>query len=100
MGLSGRHRRKALYIGLLLVALLVAGCAGIEPYEVRDHREDGPERGLFTGPEGEFIIFRKGYEPETGSEAGKRPDEATDGEEQKMDSEENKGEIKNGDQQP
>ena len=100
MGISGRHRRKALYIGLLLVVLLVTGCAGIEPYEARDHREEGPERGLFTGSEGEFIIYRKADEPETGSEAGKRPDEATDGEQQEMESEENKGESKNGDQQP
>jgi hypothetical protein len=100
MGVSGRHRRKALYIGLLLVALLVTGCAGIKPYEPRDYREEGPERGIFSGSEGEFIIFRKGYEPETGSEAGKRPNEATDGEEQKMDSEEKKEENKSGEQQP
>jgi hypothetical protein len=100
MGVSRTYRSKALWIGPLLVALLVTGCAGIKPYEARDYREEGMERGLFTGPEGEFIIFRKADEPETGSGAGKRPDEAPDGEEQKMDSEENKGEIKNGDQQP
>ena len=64
------HRRKALYIGLLLVT--VNGCAGIEPYEPRDYREEGPEKGLFSGSKGEFVIFRRADEPETGSEVDKR----------------------------
>jgi hypothetical protein len=80
----------------LLVALLVAGCAGITPYEPRDHREEGPEKGLFTGSEGEFVIFRKADEPEAGSEAGKKLDETADGEQQKMGSEEKKTKIKSG----
>ena len=50
------------------MTLLVTGCAGIEPYEARDHREEGPERGLLSGPDGEFIIYRKADEPENGSE--------------------------------
>jgi len=103
MGLSSIHRRKALWIGLLLVALLViSGCAGIEPYEPRDNREEGPEKGLFTGSEGEFVIFRKADEPETGSEASKRSDETADGEQQKTGSQEKekKAETKSGEQQP
>ena len=101
MGISGIHRRKALWFGLLLVALLVIfGCSGIEPYEPRNNREEGPEKGLFTGSEGEFVIFRKADEPETGSEASKRSDETAEGEQQKMDSEEKKTEIKSGEQQP
>ena len=67
MGISGALGRKALWIGLLLVALLVTGCAGIEPYEPRNDREEGPEKGLFSGSEGEFIIDRKADKPETGS---------------------------------
>jgi hypothetical protein len=82
------------------VALLVTGCAGIKPYEPRNYREEGPERGLFTGSEGEFVIFRKADEPETGSEAGKRSDETADGEQQKMNSEEKKEETESGEQQP
>ena len=93
MGILGAHRRKALWIGPLLVALLVAGCAGIKPYELRDNREEGPEKGLFTGSEGEFVIFRKADEPEAGSEASKRSDETADGEEKKAKS-------KNDEQQP
>ena len=100
MGIFGTHRQKALWIGPLLVALLVTGCAGITPYEPRDNREEGPEKGLFTGSEGEFVIFRKADEPETGSEAGRKLDETEDGEQQKMDSEEKKKEIKSDEQQP
>ena len=103
MGISSIHRRKALWIGLLLVALLViAGCAGIEPYEPRDNREEGQEKGLFTGSEGEFVIFRKADEPETGSEASKKSDETPDGEQQKTGSQEKekKAETRSGEQQP
>ena len=100
MGISKTLRRKSLWIGLLLVVLLVAGCADIKPYEPRDHREEGPEKGLFTGSEGEFVIFRKADESEAGSEAGKESDETADGEQQKMGSEEKKAKIKSGEQQP
>jgi len=100
MDISRTLRRKALWIGPLLVALLVAGCAGIKPYEPRDYREEGPEKGLFTGSKGEFVIYRKADEPETGSEAGKRSDEAADDKQQKMTSEEKKAKIKSGEQQP
>ena len=84
----------------MLVALLVTGCAGIKPYEPRDNREEGMEKGLFTGSKGEFVIFSKADEPETGSEAANKSGESADGEQQKMDSEEKKKENKNGEQQP
>jgi len=100
MCISRTHRRKVLWIGPLLVALLVAGCAGIKPYEPRDNREEGMEKGLFTGSEGEFVIYRKVDESETGSEAGKRSDETADGEQQKLSSEEKKAKNKSGEQQP
>ena len=51
---------------------MVAGCAGIKPYEARDYREEGPKQGLFSGPEGKFVIFRKVDEPETDSEDSKK----------------------------
>ena len=71
MGISRTHRRTALRVGLLLVVLLVTGCAGIKPFEPRNYREEGMEEGLFTGSEGEFVIFRKADEPEAGSEVNK-----------------------------
>jgi hypothetical protein len=76
--------RKELWIGPLLAALLVAGCAGIKPYEPRDDRQEGLERGLYTGSEGEFVIYRKVDKPESGSEAGNSSDETADGGQQKM----------------
>ncbi len=100
MSISRADRRKTLWIGALLVVLLVTGCAGIKPYEPRDNREEGMEKGLFTGSEGEFIIYRKADEPEAGSEAGKNLDETADGQQQKMGSEEKKKEIKSREQQP
>jgi hypothetical protein len=98
MRISKIHIRKALWIGPLLVALLVIGCAGIEPYEPRDNREEGPEKGLFTGSEGEFVIFRKADGSETGSEANNRPDETADDEQPKMSREEKKAKSKSGEQ--
>ena len=65
MGISRTHRRKVLWIGPLLVALLVTGCAGIKPYEPRDNREEGMEKGLFTGSEGELVIYRKYDKPKS-----------------------------------
>ena len=100
MGISRTHRRKVLWIGPLLVALLITSCAGIKPYEPRNNREEGMEKGLFTGSEGEFVIFRKADEPETGSEVGKRSDETADGQQQKLSNEEKQAKSKSGDQQP
>jgi hypothetical protein len=54
--------------------------AGIEPYGQRDSREEGLEKGLITGSEGEFVILRKADGAETGSKANKRSDETVDGE--------------------
>ena len=68
--------------------MVLSGCAGIEPYEPRNNREEGPERGLFTGSEGEFVIFRKADQPETDSEASKTSDETANGEQQKTSSQE------------
>ena len=100
MGISKTHRRKALLISLLLLALLVAGCAGIEPYEPRNNREEGPQKGLFSGSEGEFVIFRKANDPETDRETSKRLDETSDGKQQKtsIEKREKKTHTKSGEQ--
>jgi len=47
--------RKILAAALLAV-WLVAGCSGVAPYEPRNHREEGPQQGVFTGSAGEFSI--------------------------------------------
>jgi hypothetical protein len=103
MGIMSTSRGKVLWIVALLVAsLVVFGCAGTKPYEPRNNREEGPEKGLFTGSEGEFVIFRKAEEPETGSEDSKSSDETVDGEQQKtgIKEREQKEETKSGEQQP
>ena len=92
MGISRKLGQKALVIGLVLVVLLTAGCAGIEHYEPRNDREEGPQKGLFTGSQGEWVIMgpktpqkdkeekNKG-EPETESECEqkKQPENSADG---------------------
>jgi hypothetical protein len=48
------------------------------PYEPRNNREEGPEKGLFTGSDGEFVILRKGEKPETDSEEARNLDDRTE----------------------
>jgi hypothetical protein len=55
---------------LWAAALLVAGCAGITPYDPPDYREV-PGRGLLSGEDGEFVIYQKEDEPETNNETSK-----------------------------
>jgi hypothetical protein len=76
MSLSRTPARRDLQCGSLLlalllalpIALLVSGCAGMEPYEARDEREEGPKQGLFTGSDGEFVILRSGRKPKPDKE--------------------------------
>jgi hypothetical protein len=76
MGINSISRGKVLWIVALLVAsLVVVGCAGIKPYEPQNNREEGPEKGLFTGSKGEFVILRKAEETKNGSENTKSPGE-------------------------
>lgn len=41
---------------LAALCLLLPACSGISPYQPRNHREEGPEQGLFSGPRGAFEI--------------------------------------------
>ena len=53
--------RIVLQVGTLLMAFVVTGCASINPDDRawRDLQEEGPKQGLFSGPDGEFVIYRK-----------------------------------------
>jgi hypothetical protein len=51
--------------------LLVASCAGITPYDPPDYREEPPGSGLFTGADGEFVIYQKAAEVEPDGEEKK-----------------------------
>jgi len=68
--------KKALWILIPLAALLlIAGCAGIQPYEPRNNREEGPEKGLFTGSQGEWVILRVQKTQQSDSSENTSPDE-------------------------
>jgi hypothetical protein len=43
-------------VSSLLLLILLAGCSGIKPYQPPNHREEGPQQGLFTGEKGAFEI--------------------------------------------
>ena len=49
---------RILAILVLFFCLVAGGCSGITPDgELRNNREEGPENGLFSGPDGEFILL-------------------------------------------
>jgi hypothetical protein len=50
---------KSLYLAFLLVTLLAAGCAHMQPFEVQPADQIPPGPGLFSGDDGEFVIFRR-----------------------------------------
>jgi len=53
-----KHRLGVrLVAALLLVCIFFTGCSGITPYQPRNNREEGPEKGAFTGSKGEFVIL-------------------------------------------
>jgi hypothetical protein len=78
MGICNKHSRKIRWTAVLvLIVVVMAGCAEIEPYEPRNNREEGPQKGLFTGSQGEWVILGPKVE-ETDAEERKRPQNPTD----------------------
>ena len=60
MTVFGMYRPRVPRLPVLLAAfLLLAGCAGLDPYEPRNDRVEGPDQGLFTGESCEFVIHRR-----------------------------------------
>ena len=62
---------------IMLSSILLAGCAEMKPYEPRNNREEGPEKGLFSGSQGEFVILRKA-ETDKKDHAGEKTDSPED----------------------
>ena len=59
MSVIVRIRKTTLIIySALMVSVILAGCSGMTPTELRNNREEGPEQGLFSGAQAEFVIFR------------------------------------------
>jgi hypothetical protein len=76
MGIYNKHSRKIRWTAILLLTVVVmAGCAGIQPYEPRNNREEGPEKGLFTGSQGEWVILRAQETQQSDSSENTSPDE-------------------------
>ena len=44
---------------LILMDIYIPGCSGLEPYESRNDRVAGPDRGLVSGEAGEFVVYRE-----------------------------------------
>jgi hypothetical protein len=66
----------SLAAAVLLLCLLVTGCSSIKPYQPRNNREEGPERGIFTGSKGEFVIPMPGEPAKEEGNAKKTSEEA------------------------
>jgi hypothetical protein len=76
MGIGNKHSRKTRWtVVLLLIMVVMAGCAGIQPYEPRNNREEGPQKGLFTGAQGEWVILRAQETQQSDSSENTSPDE-------------------------
>ena len=46
MGIYNEHSRKVwLTVVLLFIVVVMAGCAGIQPYDPPNHREEGTGKG-------------------------------------------------------
>jgi hypothetical protein len=47
------------WLAVIAACLLMAACSGIEPMAFPDNRENPTFPGVFTGKQGEWIIYRK-----------------------------------------
>lgn len=54
-----RSRSTPWLLAVLALLLLVSACASYTPMAMPDARENPPLAGIFTGPAGEWVIFRK-----------------------------------------
>jgi hypothetical protein len=74
MKLSSTASGRLLRCGplLMVMALMVGGCTGMEPYEARDEREEGPKQGLFSGSNGEFVIVGSQGKPDSDKQKEKK----------------------------
>jgi hypothetical protein len=58
VSVSGRKKSFLILCAALMISAIISGCSGMTPVDLRNNREEGPEKGLFTSSQGEFVIFR------------------------------------------
>lgn len=46
-------------IPVIALAAMLAGCSGVEPYSYTPIDEIPPGPGLFSGEDGEFVLYRR-----------------------------------------
>lgn len=52
-------KKTTLKIAALVAATaIITGCSGMMPFDLHNNREEGPEKGLFSGSSGEFVIYQ------------------------------------------
>ena len=64
--------RPTLALAVCLLGGLLSGCAELEPFDPPVAGEMKPGPGLFSGPDGEFVILRRKF-PELSGEASQAP---------------------------
>ncbi len=56
---------RLMFVGLLAVALVIGACGtSPEPFEYKSDNEAKPGRGVFTGEDGAWTIYRQEMSPE------------------------------------
>lgn len=75
MGLMRRHTvGGGLLVAVVLASATLSGCGSVEPQPYYDHREEGPRRGLVSGEEGGFVIYRRGEDQDQDKDQEERPE--------------------------
>lgn len=86
------NKPNLIRIAAVLAALLVfVGCAGIQPYNPPNHREEGPAKGLFTGSQGAWVIVGPPAAPTDGAAKKNGAPESDIDREKNKDTEESAG---------
>lgn len=83
MNLYQKYGRPLLKTVVAVAVLLAMGaCSGITPGgNLRNSREEGPEKGLFSGPGGEFVILAPSQASTNGKAVEKGSEKSTNNEE-------------------
>lgn len=57
--LNTDRARVPRWLALLLLSGMLGACSGVEPFAYTEVHEIQPGPGLFSGEDGEFVIYRR-----------------------------------------